>query len=295
MSSRPSPSAIRVQNISSWLAGTSRPAGLPLNPGAVVPYREPVPRTLDPRIRRMHTDTGLDCRGSEAVRSSPAADGEQKIAARRRGLKSRLPTIFRAAIPRSSFTFAPDRRCVGRSRAPTNLPPASRSTSHTGQDCPAHEIQPALAHKPQHSSGSSASDTSKKASGLLVGSRHIATLPRPDSRLARPRWHRYRPPVSTLGPWAPISGRPSTVGWSYIPCLALTNPPGLECSDENALRQKLTFAIILIRESSVQGPKFPVSWRRGLDEGSSRPAFKAAMLHPSVDVSFLAFSVPLDP
>lgn len=126
----------------SWLAGTFRPAGLPLNPGAVVPYREPMPRTLDPRIRRMHTDTGLDCRGSGPVRSSPAADGEQKIAARRRGLKSRLPTIFRAEIPRSSFTFAPCRRCVGQPHQP---PPGLSQHKSYGPGLP-RPRNPALAH-----------------------------------------------------------------------------------------------------------------------------------------------------
>lgn len=52
--------------------------------------------------------------------------------------------------------------------------------------------------------------------GPFVSARHLATPSRADSHLARPRWHRYGPPTSTVGPLVPVSGPLSAVGWPWL-------------------------------------------------------------------------------
>lgn len=224
-----------------------RPAGLPpRNPGAVSPYRCIPTDAKDSclRVSGTHTDTGLDCRGSEAVRSSPAADGEQKIASRRRGSNSRLPTIFGAEVLRCFFTLAPHRRC--RWCLGPHQPPPGLSQHKSSGITPRTQIQPSPTNlstalilwpttDPRRLLLSQASVQSN--TGRLVSSRYLATPSRPDSHPARPRWRRLGLRFQRWRLWFQSQGLHQLLDHglgSYLPCLALTNKPGLECENAHA-------------------------------------------------------------
>jgi hypothetical protein len=132
-----------------WLAYSGQRV-FPRSPGAVVPYCD-AKYSGNTRIwsRPSGTGTGQHCRGSEAVRSSPAADEDKKLASRRRGFKSPTPN----RLPRRnsiSITLAPHPVRRSRPRLPgsgANLPSGVAPVIRVIITPPAQNLGPP--HKPQ--------------------------------------------------------------------------------------------------------------------------------------------------